>query len=97
MTQDAEWREYRSQLAQLAAHTKWAAVEDRTAATQAARDAFFARFDPGPRITDPEQRASMAAHALAAHMLKMRLARRRSKRAAAATADTDRSSAGDAA
>lgn len=40
--------EQRRQQARLAALSRWAQTTDRTAATQAARDAFAAKFDDAP-------------------------------------------------
>ncbi|MGO9079031.1 MAG: hypothetical protein ACLQDY_08295 [Streptosporangiaceae bacterium] len=75
MTED---RDLRHELAMLGAHSKWAKETDRSAATQKARDAFLRTFEPDPEIVpDPVQRREMAEHALAAHMARMRLARRR--------------------
>lgn len=62
----------------LAALTRWSRVTDRTAATQAARDALAAKFDPGPAVAEP-QRSAMARAGLEAHMLRMRLARARKR------------------
>ena len=70
----------RAQRARLAALTRWSRVTDRTAATQAARDALAAKFDPGPSVPD-RQRAQMIRAALEAHMLRMRLARARRRQA----------------
>jgi hypothetical protein len=66
----------RSELARLAALSRWAREPDRGTATQAARDAWRARFDPGPDVPEP-QRTKMIEAGLAAHMLRMRRARAR--------------------
>lgn len=69
----------RSDIASLAARTRWGSVADRKAATRPARDGLIAKFEAEipDSVTDPVQRESMLAHKLAAHMLKMRLARAR--------------------
>lgn len=50
----------RALAARIGAHGKWAQTDDRTAATQAARDAFIERFrneaDPEGKL-DPDERA----------------------------------------
>jgi hypothetical protein len=66
----------RSELARLAALSRWATEPDRAAATQAARDALRARFDPGPDMPEP-QRSAMIRAGVEAHMLRMRRARRK--------------------
>ena len=75
--------EERSLRARIAAHTKWAGVEDRSAATAPARSAFRDSFE---RAVDPEgvlppaERALRATHARKAHMLKLALASARARR-----------------
>ncbi len=64
----------RRENARLAALDRWSRVRDRTAATQAARDALRAKFDPGPDVPEP-QRSRMIAAAEEAHMIRMRRAR----------------------
>jgi len=76
----------RSLVGKIGANTRWAMVEDRTAATQAARVAFDARFE---RLVDPDgklsasERAKRVANARAAYFqtlaLKAVQARRRRK------------------
>jgi hypothetical protein len=65
---------------QLAAHTRWASVEDRRAATAKARKAFLDRFerqvDPD-RVLPPSERARRAESARKAHMARLALARHR--------------------
>lgn len=56
--------EQRSTQARLAALSRWANVEDRTAATQAARDGLQAKFDAAPN-PDAAMRAHMTRLALA--------------------------------
>lgn len=62
----------------LAAHTRWATVEDRRAATAAARKAFLDRFerqvDPD-RVLEPAERARRAESARKAHMARLALKR----------------------
>ena len=65
----------RAELSRLAALSRWAKTPDRAAATQAARDALRARFDPGPNVPEP-QRSRMIEAAVRAHMIRMRRARR---------------------
>ena len=67
--------------AKLAALDRWSRVRDRSAATQAARDGLRAKFDPGPGVPEP-QRSKMIDAGLAAHMLRMRRARKASDAAA---------------
>lgn len=74
--------EQRRELARLAAAERWGKVKDRTAATQTARDSFLKALEPSPEeVPDPAQRRSMAEHRLRAHMMRMRLARRRNQQA----------------
>lgn len=65
----------RSELARLAVLSRWAKTKDRTAATQAMRDAAFAKFDPGPEIPEP-QRTEMIRAGIEAHMIRVRRAKR---------------------
>ncbi|BCB79134.1 hypothetical protein GCM10022251_19590 [Phytohabitans flavus] len=66
----------RALIARLAAHTKWAGTEDRTAATAAARAAFVDHFerevDPDG-VLDPAERAARAASAKKAFYTRMAL------------------------
>lgn len=61
----------RSTRARLAAHTRWANTADRTAATQAARDGYVARWE---RDVDPDgvlpadERAKRGRSAMRAHL-----------------------------
>jgi hypothetical protein len=76
----------RSMRARIAANTRWARTEDRSAATRPAREAIFAKFE---REVDPEgtllpqERAKRAENLYKAHMQRMQLksaqARRRRK------------------
>ncbi len=76
--------EQRSLRARLAAHEKWAATVDPTAATEPARRAFLDRFekqvDP-EGILEPAERARRAAHAKKAYFSRLALksARARSR------------------
>lgn len=67
----------RSQIAKIAAHTRWANTVDRSAATQAARDGLLRKFedqvDPDRRLA-PEERTRRAESARRAHF--QRLARK---------------------
>lgn len=69
----------RSQRARMAAHARWS-KGDRAEGTQAARDAFLARFeqqvDPGG-VLDPLERAKRAESAKRAHFQGMAFARSR--------------------
>src|SRR5690606_34011712 len=62
-----------SQIARLAVHVRWAACEDRTAATAAARAAFAARFE---REVDPEGKLPPAERARRAQLAKSAFYRR---------------------
>lgn len=70
--------------AQVAAHTRWSTVNDRAAATAAARKAAFDRFE---REVDPEgvltpvERAKRAENARRAHFARMALASAKARRA----------------
>jgi len=66
--------EQRSTQARLAALSRWANTEDRTAATQAARDGLAAKFDAAP---NPEA-------ALRAHYTRLALASSKARRRGAA-------------
>lgn len=72
MTHSRLTPEQRSMRARLAAQTRWANTTDRSAATQAARDALAAKWEAAP---DP-------AAARAAHMTRMTLAASRARRSA---------------
>lgn len=79
---------YRSQIGKLGAHTKWAQTENRTAATQPARDALMRKFedqvDPD-RALPADERAKRAASARKAHFQRLALKSaqvRRAKRSA---------------
>lgn len=65
---------------QLAAHTRWAHVEDRHAATAEARRTFLDRFerqvDPDGTLP-PAERAKRAANARSAHFARLALKRHR--------------------
>jgi len=65
----------RSDLARRAQLIRWSKERDRTAATQPARDARLAQFDPGPEIPEP-QRSKMIQAGVEADMIRVRLARR---------------------
>jgi hypothetical protein len=60
----------------IGANSRWAAVEDRVAATKPARDGLFAKFerevDPEQKLSVPE-RAKRAEYALKAHMSRLAL------------------------
>ena len=81
----------RSTRAPLAANTSWANIADRSALTQPARDAFFAKLcahvDPDGVLAEDE-RIRRAEYLRKAHMARVRLAASRSRR---------RSTGGDAA
>lgn len=72
------------------AYKRWAATEDRTAATAPARSAFLRRFetevDPEGRLTEPERarRAYFAMRAYMADLSRRRVASRRSSAGSAA-------------
>lgn len=63
-------------IASIAAHTRWAGIPDRTAATaamrKAAEDRFEKQVDPEGTL-DPATRAKLAASARKAHFLRMAL------------------------
>jgi hypothetical protein len=73
--------------ARLAAHSKWAATPDPTAATAPARQAFLDRFE---REVDPEgalpaaERARRAGHARKAYFSRLALASAKARRKGAA-------------
>lgn len=74
----------RSQIAKIAAHTRWANTADRSAATQAARDGMARKFedqvDPERRLA-PEERARRAGSARRAHYQRLALKSAQSRRA----------------
>jgi hypothetical protein len=74
----------RSQIAKIAARTRWANTEDRSAATQAARDGLARKFedtvDPDRRLA-PEERAKRAESARLAHYQRMALKSAQARRA----------------
>lgn len=73
----------RRTIAKLAANTRWANEPDRSAATQAARDALWQRFeeqvDPERRL-DPVERAKRAESARKAHYQRLALKSAQSRR-----------------
>lgn len=73
----------RSQIAKIAAHTRWAKEKDRSAATQAARDALARKFevevDPDG-VLAPEERAKRAESARLAHFQRMARASAQARR-----------------
>lgn len=77
-------REERQLLGRLGAHSKWAMTEDRTAATQPARDGLLRKFedevDPD-RVLSPVERAKRAENARKAHYQRMALASAKARRA----------------
>lgn len=78
----------RSLAGRLAAHALHAQVEDPTAHTKPARDAFMARFerevDPEGKLT-PKERARRAEHAKKAHFTRLALKSAQARRRKAAT------------
>ena len=68
--------EQRVMRARIAAHTRWANTDDRSAATEPARRAFADRWerlvDPDG-VLDPDERARRAEHAKRAHFQRMAL------------------------
>ena len=64
----------RREISELGAHARWGSVIDRAAATAPGRAALRARFDRQvpDSVTDPDQRADMINHLIAAHMIKER-------------------------
>jgi hypothetical protein len=76
----------RSQAAKIAAHTRWANETDRSAATQAARDAMARKFlelvDPDG-VLPVEERARRAESARKAHYQRLALASAKARRAKA--------------
>lgn len=76
----------RSLLARLASHSSWAKTEDRSARTEAARQAFRDRFeqqvDPEGTL-DPDERARRAENARKAFYTRLALKSVRSRRRAA--------------
>ena len=81
---------YRSTLAQLGAHSKWARCEDRTKATEPARQALQRKFerevDPDGKLP-PDELAIRAEHARKAYYTRLALksAQARSQRKAEKT------------
>lgn len=77
-------REFASQIGKLGAHTKWANTENRTAATQPARDALMRKFedqvDPD-RVLTPEERGKRAASARKAYYQRLALKSAQARRA----------------
>lgn len=77
----------RRQIAKIAAHARWAKTEDRSAATQAARDALARKFedqvDPDRLLTEDE-RARRADSARRAHFQALALKSARARRAKSA-------------
>lgn len=74
----------RQQIAKIAAHAKWAKIEDRSAATQAARDGMLRKFedevDPDRKLL-PEERARRAESARRAFYQRIALKSAQSRRA----------------
>lgn len=74
----------RSQIAKIAAHARWARCEDRSAATQAARDGMTRRFerevDPEGRLA-PDELARRVESARRAHYQRIALKSAQSRRA----------------
>jgi hypothetical protein len=77
----------RSQIARIAANTRWAMEPDRSAATQAARDGLMARFarevDPEGRLA-PEERARRVESLRKAHFQRLAMKGAKARREAAA-------------
>lgn len=76
----------RIQRARLAAHTRWAHVDDRTEATRPAREAFNQRFfddvDPDRKLSE-QDRQQRAAHARKAYFARLSLKSARARTAKA--------------
>lgn len=76
----------RSQIARIAANERWAKTEDRSAATQAARDAMTRKFedqvDPERRLP-ADERAKRAESARRAHYQRLALKSAQARRARA--------------
>ena len=74
----------RSQVAKIAANTRWAQEPDRSAAMQPARDGMYRRFedqvDPD-RVLAPEERAKRVENARSAHYQRLALKSAQSRRA----------------
>lgn len=70
----AEKSKQHQQAGRIGAHRKWAMTEDRSAATQAARDGLYRRFedevDPD-RILPADERAKRVENARKAHYLQL--------------------------
>lgn len=74
----------RSQIAKIAARTRWANTEDRSAATQAARDAMARKFEDQvdlERKLPADERAIRAENARRAHYQRLALKSAQSRRA----------------
>jgi hypothetical protein len=70
--------------AQIAANTRWSKETNRTAATQAARDAQWRAFEDAvdpERVLAPEERAKRAASARAAYYQRLSLKAQQARRA----------------
>lgn len=74
----------RSQIAKIAANTRWANEPDRSSATQAARDGMARKFvdqvDPD-RVLPADERARRAESARKAHYQRLALASAKARRA----------------
>ena len=75
------------QAGRIGAHRKWAMTEDRSAATQAARDGLYRRFedqvDPD-RVLPADERAKRAESARRAHYTRMAMKSANARKARAA-------------
>ena len=84
----------RAMNARAAAHAGWSQVDDRTARTQVARDAFMSRFDLAvdpEGVLPPQERARRAESARRAYFTRLALASaaaRRAKRASRTGGDS---------
>ena len=71
--------------ARVAAHTRWASIDDRAEATRPAREAFMARFerqaDPDGLLT-PADKERRAQHLASAYFARLSLASARARRGA---------------
>lgn len=76
------------QAGRIGAHRRWAMTEDRSAATQAARDGLMRKFedevDPG-RVLAPEERAKRAESAPRAHYTRLAMKSSAARNARAAS------------
>jgi hypothetical protein len=74
----------RSQIAKIAANTRWAHEQDRSAATQAARDGMYRRFedevDPERKLS-PEERGKRVESARRAYYQRLALKSAQARRA----------------